>query len=83
MSKQLETMSNIIGANQKESHKHMLGKRVSIMHGGDEWVGNLTFSGWNRMLSLNQVTLDRTPLINVTHLEMGTLKLKPLNTIKL
>ena len=83
MSKQLETMSNIIGANQQESHRHMLGKRVSIIYGEEEWVGNLTFSGWNRMLNLNQVTLERTPLINVTHLEMGTLKLKPLNTIKL
>ena len=68
--------------NQQNSHKHMLGKRVSIIHNGEEWIGNLTFSGWNRMLGFNQVTLGRTPLINVSHLDMGTLKLKPLNTIK-
>ncbi len=76
-------MNLLNGQNQQNSHKHMLGKRVSIVYRGAEWVGTLTFSGWNRMLNLNQVTLERTPLINVTHLEMGTLRLKPLNTIKL
>tara|TARA_B100000780_G_scaffold113216_1_gene79302 strand:+ start:1296 stop:1481 length:186 start_codon:yes stop_codon:yes gene_type:complete len=61
----------------------MLGKRVSLIYNGEEWIGKLTFSGWNRMLRFNQVTLDKTPLINVSHSDMGTLKLKPLNIIKL
>tara|TARA_R100000541_G_scaffold10413_1_gene18278 strand:+ start:188 stop:418 length:231 start_codon:yes stop_codon:yes gene_type:complete len=76
-------MNLINGQNQQNSHKHMLGKRVSLIHNGEEWIGKLTFSGWNNMLGFNQVTLDKTPLINVSHLDMGTLKLKPLNIIKL
>ena len=80
---QLGNMNNIIKANQQKSHKHMLGKRVSVIHKGEEWIGTLTFSGWNRMLNCNQVTLDTTPLINISHLDMGTLRLKPLKTTKL
>ena len=76
-------MNNIIKSNQQKSHNHMLGKRVSVIYKGEEWIGKLTFSGWNRILCCNQVTLDKTPLINISHSDMGTLKLKPLNTIKL
>jgi len=76
-------MNLLNSQNQQESHKHMLGKRVSIVYKGEEWVGNLTFSGWNRMLGFNQVTLGKTPLISVSHSDMGTLKLKPLKTLKL
>lgn len=66
---------NNLKTNQDPHHKHMLGKKVSILVKDVEWVGNLTFSGKNTFLNNQiQVTLDRTPL-KVTQNELNNLKL--------
>ena len=61
--------------NQDPQHTHLLGKKVSLLVEGQEWVGNLTFSGKNTFLNGQlQVTLDKTPL-KVTQNELNNLKL--------
>ena len=65
---------NNLDRNQEESQRQFLGKKVSLVVKGQEWVGDLVFSGKNEMLNQLQVTLDGTPL-KVTKEEMQTLKL--------
>ena len=49
--------------NQDPSTKHLVGKQISVDVDGENFVGVLTWCGWNEKLNRFQITLNKLPLV--------------------